>query len=131
MHKIYNINIIFYILSGDWTKEEDLLILDFVLKNGTKWAVLKKYLINRTEHSLKNRFFSLLCSYSSIPIKKIKKQVNYLSETLINATILHHQKEKSVILEKSNNFDIDDVSHELDIFDQKFNSIDMFIFPEL
>ena len=109
------------------------MILNFVLKNGTKWSVLKKSLINRTEHSIKNRFFSLLCSYTSIPIKKIKKQVNYLSETLINETILHHQNEKSVSWKQDNNHYTQDpfvIFPESDIFEEKFNSINFFLFQE-
>jgi hypothetical protein len=53
--------------SGEWTLEEDVAILEFVLRSGHKWATIcRDWLPSRTEHMIKNRFKSLLiksCDY--------------------------------------------------------------------
>lgn len=90
------LNVIFR--RGTWSNEEDLTILNFVLENGTKWAKLSRILQNRTEHSVKNRFFGLMAEYSSIPILKLKKHVNYLNSQLISEAISYNsfpQEEKN------------------------------------
>ena len=48
-------------------------------KNGSKWAKLAKNLVDRTEHAVKNQFFRLISSYMNIPIKKVKKEIEYLN----------------------------------------------------
>ena len=82
--------LIIIIIRGEWNSEEDQSILRFVFHNGTKWAKLAKRFFNRTEHAVKNRFFSLISSYINLPIKMIKKEINFLNKTLI---INFHQKE--------------------------------------
>lgn len=66
------------IFRGEWTKREDMTILDFVMKNGTKWSKLIRICPKRTEHNVKNRFFSLIAKHFDRPILKIKKSCNYL-----------------------------------------------------
>jgi len=41
---------------GEWTKEEDELILELFNQNGTKWSVISKSFLNRTDVMIKNRF---------------------------------------------------------------------------
>ena len=76
---------------GEWKKEEDLDILEFVSKNGTKWVRISEKLKYRTEHSVKNRFFSLISNFMEIPIKKIKKEVNYINKGLIEMAIYFYK----------------------------------------
>ena len=63
---------------------EDIKIIKFVLINGTKWSKLAKISSNkRTEHNLKNRFFSILGRFLKMATKKVKKNVNYRVEDLL------------------------------------------------
>ena len=41
----------------------------------------------RTEHDLKNRFFSVLSKHISIPIGKVKKSIDYLNPSLLKDVI--------------------------------------------
>jgi len=80
-------------VSGQWEIEEDLIILKFVLENGPKWAILTKmFIVNRNQHAVKNRFFSLISSYTDIPIRKLKKEIEYLNKFLISQAFTYHQK---------------------------------------
>ena len=69
--------------------EEDIKILEFVLRNGFKWVQLSNNIINRTEISLKNRFFHLLSKFLSIPSKEIKKKIDYSNKNLIEQALKH------------------------------------------
>lgn len=49
------------IVHGEWTIQEDLIILESALDYGHKWARVVDLLDGkRTEHMIKNRFHSLL-----------------------------------------------------------------------
>lgn len=52
-------------------------------KNGTKWAKLSRRLEERNEHNVKNRFFALISEFLEMPIKYVKKNVNYLNEEVL------------------------------------------------
>lgn len=48
-------------LKSKWTINEDFSLIDLVLKEGKKWAMIAKTMGNiRTEHMVKNRYNSLL-----------------------------------------------------------------------
>ena len=68
---------------GEWTKTEDLIIISFVNKYGSKWSRLAKMCPERTEHNVKNRFFSLISKHFDIPILKIKRSFNYLDSKIL------------------------------------------------
>ena len=57
-----------------WSVDEDLKILRFVMENGKKWAKLSKIMENRNEDSIRNRFIKLIKSYrkkeKTVHIKK-------------------------------------------------------------
>ena len=69
---------------GEWTKREDSIILSFVRENGSKWSRLAKICPHRTEHNVKNRFFSLFSKHFDIPILKVKQSCNYLDIRIID-----------------------------------------------
>jgi len=46
---------------------------------------------NRNQHSVKNRFFSLISSYTHVPIRKIKTEIEYLNKFLIKEALKYHQ----------------------------------------
>jgi hypothetical protein len=48
---------------GEWSLEEDSTLLEYVLEIGKKWSAISKCMKNRTEHSVKNRFKSLIKRY--------------------------------------------------------------------
>ena len=50
---------------GNWTEEEDVLMLRFFLEKGKKWAEIAKKLGGRTENNVKNRWISLIRKYKS------------------------------------------------------------------
>jgi len=68
---------------GQWTKTEDLIIISFVNKYGPKWSRLAKMCPERSEHHVKNRFFSLISKHFNIPILKIKQSFNYLDSNIL------------------------------------------------
>lgn len=76
---------------GEWSYQEDVFLLDFFLKYGGKWAKMSKIFTNRTEHAIKNRFFSLLAYFSSIPIRIIKTQKLYLNKTLVQEALEYNR----------------------------------------
>jgi hypothetical protein len=90
--------------------------LKYVLENGPKWALMaKKFLMHRNQHAVKNRFFSLLSCYTLIPIRKIKKEIEYLNKFLITEALEYHQslkEEKRSIKEVSNWSQLIDLSNE-------------------
>lgn len=48
-------------LKSKWTLGEDFTLIDYVLKEGKKWAMIAKAMGSiRTEHMVKNRYNSLL-----------------------------------------------------------------------
>ena len=53
------------LLKGQWTSEEDLLIMIFYKKYGGSWKKIIPIFEKRTENSIKNRFFSQLRKLAS------------------------------------------------------------------
>jgi hypothetical protein len=47
------------LIKGNWSKEEDGLIIRLQKEIGNKWSEIASHLPARTEHSVKNRFYSL------------------------------------------------------------------------
>ena len=93
LKKILSENAYFKCTSGEWQPEEDLTILNYVLEHGPKWAILsKQFLANRNQHAVKNRFFSLVSTYTLIPIRKIKREIEYLNKFLIKETLEYNVK---------------------------------------
>ena len=41
---------------GEWTKEEDKILMDKYMEIGSQWKVISKYLKGRTHVSIRNRF---------------------------------------------------------------------------
>jgi hypothetical protein len=58
---------------GEWTNEEDNIIIEYVQKFGTKWAKLSKIIQGRTDNDIKNRWYS--------PLSKILKEKEYTKST--------------------------------------------------
>ena len=74
-------------IRGNWSLQDDMFILNFAEINGTKWAQISRYLSDRTEHNVKNRFFALISEFLQLPIKKVKKKIDYANRELIRNTM--------------------------------------------
>ena len=57
--------------------------MNYVRKNGSKWSKLAKICPERTEHNVKNRFFSLISKHFNIPIFEIKENLNYTDPQML------------------------------------------------
>ena len=94
--------------------------MQFVLNNGTKWAKLSREMKNRTEHCVKNRFFGILAKYCLIPIKKIKKTLDYLNHGFLFEAIKYYQTLYEVDdREENDNEDEDEKFLEKILYDPK------------
>ncbi|OHT12117.1 Myb-like DNA-binding domain containing protein [Tritrichomonas foetus] len=62
-----------FIRHGEWTVEEDKLLLQKVSEIGTKWTIIKKSFYGRSTSALKNRFYVQLGGW------KKKKKMQLLS----------------------------------------------------
>ena len=81
---------------GDWTPEEDFLIMFFYEKCKGSWKKIIPLFNGRIENSIKNRFYSRLRKYATKNIEKSQKRkmkaqiklnvlLNYLGEALNEA----------------------------------------------
>ena len=71
--------------------------MSFVEKNGAKWAQIARGLNDRNDHNVKNRFFSLISKFLQIPIKIVKKKVDFLDIGLIRKTLMFLKSRKGKI----------------------------------
>lgn len=49
------------IFNGEWSREEDELLVKLFKENGSKWSVIHKYFPKRSANSIKNRWYYFLC----------------------------------------------------------------------
>ena len=83
---------------GQWTSEEDLLIMIFYKKYGGSWKKIIPIFERRTENSIKNRFFSQLRKFVCKYQQSKKKEYSYkygleeLKKFLPQATELARKK---------------------------------------
>ena len=55
----------------------------FFSKLGTKWSQLAKKCPQRTEHNVKNQFFSILAKYYETSVWEIRETCNYKNPKLL------------------------------------------------
>ena len=82
------------LVKGDWTAEEDFLIMHFYEKCNGSWKKIIHLFNGRTENSIKNRFFSELRKIAAKGMTieekktctkiKLEELKNYLEEAIIN-----------------------------------------------
>jgi hypothetical protein len=58
------------IKKGDWTEEEDRLIVELQAKHGNQWAKITKYLPGRSDNAVKNRWHAAIRSLSRAQAKE-------------------------------------------------------------
>ena len=62
------------------------------MKNGPKWSFISKsILLDRTEHNIKNRFFSIVSGFSGVPIKlTMMERKKYINEEYVNEVLMFY-----------------------------------------
>lgn len=48
---------------GEWSNEEDLLLMNLYSIHGPKWSIIKNFFPNRSSNSIKNRWTYFLCRH--------------------------------------------------------------------
>lgn len=92
-------------LKSKWTPSEDFCLMNLVLKEGKKWAMIAKIMGNiRTEHMVKNRYNSLLRAemkkHDDIAdemrvVKKMQNRIKYSLELKNNTKLKMEWKQKA------------------------------------
>ena len=75
------------LVKGDWTKEEDFLIMFFYEKCNGSWKKIIQLFNGRTESSIKNRFYSKLRKY-------VRKKMNSKEKSAFYAKVKLHKLKK-------------------------------------
>lgn len=88
---------------GPFTEEEDKLLLELNKKHGNKWKVISSLMKNRTEHHIKNRYYTILRKEGRKKIKDSKSK-SYGSDTTDSS------KNAMDIVSESDNIQDDDYS---------------------
>ena len=99
IQKVYHNNIFYLNVNfnrGNWSFQEDMMILNYVENKGTKWAQITRKLQNRNEHNIKNRFFSIISEYLHMTVKDVKKKIDYRQQELLRKTKMHLHSENVV-----------------------------------
>ena len=101
------------LVKGEWTTEEDFLIMHFYQKYNGSWKKIVNLFNGRTENSIKNRFFSQLRKIAASNLSteekrftskiKLEDLKNYL-QVAINNSKENYLKEKLLTDEQLNNF---------------------------
>lgn len=101
------------LVKGEWTAEEDFLIMHFYQKYNGSWKKIVNLFSGRTENSIKNRFFSQLRKIAATNLSSEEKRYtakiklddlkNYL-HVAINNSKEKFLKQKSFTEDELNNF---------------------------
>ena len=90
------------LVKGQWTAEEDFLIMYFYKKCHGSWKELTNFLVKkRCQNSIKNRFYSELRKIAKFYIKKEPKQKFKLEEILKYLDIGIRNSKKRFMVEKN------------------------------
>mmetsp|Transcript_732 Transcript_732/g.687 ORF Transcript_732/g.687 Transcript_732/m.687 type:complete len:190 (+) Transcript_732:418-987(+) len=89
---------------GDWTDEEDELIYTLHQRYGCSWSKIAKFVPNRTENTIKNRFYSTLRKITNDRMKAVKPRKYQRSATLFNTRLYNLLAEKTITVDEANNY---------------------------
>lgn len=101
------------IFHGEWTKEEDEMLMKLYKEYGSKWTIIQNYIPNRSSNSIKNRWHIFLhkryekeCHQSDHPISENeKKSSEKISKPDKNTNETNDQVFKSDIFSEINSDD--------------------------
>ena len=60
-----------FLNKGDWTEEEDILLMDNAVALRRKWTKVAEKFPGRTQHQVKNRFLSLVARENGVSTKQV------------------------------------------------------------
>mmetsp|Transcript_129156 Transcript_129156/g.182103 ORF Transcript_129156/g.182103 Transcript_129156/m.182103 type:complete len:507 (+) Transcript_129156:118-1638(+) len=86
---------------GDWSIEEDKLVFDLYQKYGCSWSKIAKFVPNRTENSIKNRFYSTLRKIANDRKKAMNPKKNKRVSTQVDSHLYALLEPKSFTVEES------------------------------
>lgn len=69
---------------GQWSKEEDLFILETYRKHKRQWCKITERLNNRNDHMVKNRFNQLIKQLKNVNNKNIDEKIDGLIQIIQN-----------------------------------------------
>eukprot|EP01017_Pseudomicrothorax_dubius_P031725 TRINITY_DN4074_c0_g3_i2.p1 TRINITY_DN4074_c0_g3~~TRINITY_DN4074_c0_g3_i2.p1 ORF type:complete len:500 (-),score=94.89 TRINITY_DN4074_c0_g3_i2:168-1667(-) len=88
---------------GSWSEEEDELIFKLYKQYGSSWSKIAKFLVGRTENSIKNRFYSTLRKISADKKKTDVKDCSRNPTIEIPTVVKKEAEECEKVLEKEGN----------------------------
>jgi len=94
------------LIKGDWTAEEDFLIMHFYGKYNGSWKKIINLFYGRTENSIKNRFFSQLRKIATSNLSPSEKRFSSkikLEELLKYLEVAHSNAKTNLLAEKNYN----------------------------
>ena len=93
----------------NWTLNDDITLMVKSLENPKKWSLIAKSFVGRTQHQIKNRFFSVISEELSIKREKIRDLLKKnCSKEIINEVL------RSLNLKK-----ISDMNEQLNEYNEK------------
>lgn len=95
-----------FIFRGNWTLQEDIQLLELVLQNGKKWALISIQFKNRNNNTIKTRFLTLMKKFKNLNYRK--KSKNSIGNEDINIKkLISHLKNQTNNKEQEINKNID------------------------
>ena len=69
-----------------------------MLQYGTKWSLISKSVLqDRTEHNIKNRFFSLVSGFLGVPVKMvIKERKKYIDCEYLKQALMFYGRKNEI-----------------------------------
>lgn len=77
---------------NEWNDSDDLCLLQLAIKHNRKWSRIARNFPGRTQHSVKNRFLSLIAREYKISRKKLSPKL--VSNIFLHENTLHSLKKK-------------------------------------
>ena len=117
--------------NGEWTKEEDELLIKLYNENGSKWSIIQNYLPKRSSNSIKNRWHYFLRQKSEKKEETLNEKIldkkNLSENKIVNKDCNEKSLENNEFNEEVNANDaIDEIFKENENIFNLQNNIDIF-----
>lgn len=80
---------------NEWSRQEDIKLMSLHLEFHKEWAKIARAFPGRTQHQIKNRFFSVLAKRSQVKREIIRQIVSKNQQFLLVYETLNCLKEKT------------------------------------